>query len=352
MKHKIGTFLAACATVCGFAGQEKGPELISTPVDTVGALVPNGIPCIEDPYFYTTFEFFWGKSRTYGAEVAETQSTRAIANNGTITSYKHYNQSFDWGPGFTVGIGYNIMPVEWDVYFNFLYFSETSGTSVDGGDVLITRISPAVPGNNTAFSYSENATGTFQTDMYTYELELGKSFFTSKNMSIRGHIGGMIADIKQTQTIQHNELKESIASDTVSAYLKNTISSKFFGLGPRMGLNLNYYFRPTWYLFSEPSGALLAGKFKLNMEQEYSSNGSKFIDTSAFNQYIPQVDLNFGLGYGDFFHDERIYVAARIGYQMSYYWNQFIRYDMTSALNELDYDMSLQRYFIDLKFDF
>lgn len=338
-----------------FAFANATPEVLSTPSHTIGAKIPDGIPVIENPLVFTTFEFFWGKMRSFGTEYAESQSNVALNTGGVQSSYKHYYQDFDWGPGFTLGVGRNFEAQEWDVYFNFLYFQKGQGSEADGGtggNIVISRVNPSVPNNNSAFSFAQNANSTFTTEMYNYVLELGKTFYVNKWTSIRASIGGMFADLRQSQAIQYNGVKATLTSAPLDAFFRSDATTSFYGIGPRAGMNLTYYFKPSWYFFSNGSGALLSGHYKVQMTQTFSSNDSKFIDTANFQQLVPETELNFGLGYGGFFADEKIYLALRIGYDIQYWWNQYIRYDMTGTLNELDYDLSLQRYFINLMIDF
>lgn len=350
MKREICLAIFSVTALFG-ADQKPQGACVSSPVGTVGGKAPSGLPAVTNPIISADLEFFVGTARTFGTEYAENESSETLTAGGTKTTYDHKDQSFGWAPGLKAGLGWVCAENDWDVWLKYLFYNDSHSTSASG-DLVISRASPVLPGNNVTYLYSNNAGSSFYTRIINYSLELGKSFFIGDNVSLRGHAGVFVGDITELQTITYRQLKTTVAAVAVDQSFRVKTESQYVGAGPQIGADLTYFLSEHWNLFSDTSLSMLGGSYALNMRQKYSGNDAQFIDKSSFFRFVPQTSLNLGLGYSHLFEDKSTYFSARLGYEIQYWWNQYLRYDLTSALNELDYDMAFQRCFINVMFEF
>ena len=322
---------------------------INTPVHTSGYVLPTGAPNIENPTVNLSFEVFWGKSEIYGSEFAEKESRTTASQGGSIREYVHKYPSYDWAPGIVIGLGRDFTNYDMDLNLEFLYYNNSQGSSTNGStreNIVVSRVNPAVPGNGPTFPFAQRATNTSKTQVYLLNAEMGKSYFVGRNTSFRTHFGGQFADISLNQTVQYSGLKSTTTSATDNGTLTAECKTKFYGVGPRVGVDIRQYMNNDFYFFTTPAVALLSGNFAVDMFQQYSSSQGSYKDMARFDRITPTAGANFGLGYSRFLFDNAAYLSVQFGYDIEYFFNQSIRYNMTNTLNEMIYDFSLQSYFL------
>lgn len=321
---------------------------VNTPAHTSGYVLPSAAPNIENPIVNISASIFWGKAEIFGSEYAEKESRSTATQGGTIIDYTHKYPSFDWSPGFTVGLGKDFANYDLDLYLDFLYYRNGQSSSTNGStseNIVVSRVNPAVPGNGPSFPFAQRATNSSRTQIFRLNAEMGKSYFVGSNTSFRGHFGGQFADFSLNQTVKYSGLKSTTTGAPDNGILTGTATTKFYGIGPRVGIEMRQYLNNDFYFFTTPSVALLSGNYTVSMFQQYSSSQGTYNDTARFDRITPTAEGNFGIGYSCFLFDNDAYLSAKFGYDINYFFNQSIRYNMTNTLNESIYDLSLQSYF-------
>lgn len=359
--------LATCASV--FAGPdldtrvcdlEKQMKQVRTETAsmTYGANTASARPDVEGQGFFLSFDILYWQSRIGGTEYAYTDDspTGVKPVNGRVKE-----MDFNWDWGLRAGIGYNFDHGDWDIYANFTYFTNNSSTMVTGGlngSVIPLRGSLAVTestANNFQFYYAQKATAQYKFQFDRVDLELGRNFFVARDLSFRPHIGLVTAWINQAETVRY----------TGGALLGgNTVQVKdkcdFWGIGPRAGMNSNWYLTDGFSIFGNISAALVYGQFSVTEKNWYSATPDTNIMriNASMHRFAPTAALQLGLAYDQYICNNTQHIGLRLGWDTQYWWsmNQMLRvvqgeFDYTSYAR-LAQDVSLQGVTFEIRWDF
>lgn len=281
----------------------------------------------------------------YTSETVDWAFTIAPSQNFEKSVYKTI--SFDWDPGFRVGVGYNMHHDQWDTQFTYTWF-QTRAT--DHGNGLITsgflaaRLSLLEPFQTGKISFN------IRYNMFDWDL--GRSFLVSKSLSLRPFIGAKAGWINQTMHMQWTIPNFDGLGFLYSA--SENAKNDFRGGGPRAGVNgkwiLGNVQRHAFSLIGNFAAAYMWGNWTLQ---------NHFIDVFSTHTSIPMGNRNFGalmfqalMGFGwDFnFDKNRSHFALKVGYEIQDWLNQFQVF--TNASGTTNFDLILQGVTLDLRFDF
>ena len=281
----------------------------------------------------------------YTSETIDWSFTIAPNQNFEKTVYKTI--SFDWDPGFRVGLGYNMHHDQWDTQIYYTRFQTSVKDHASGAVTsafLAARLSLLEP---------------FQTGKVNFNLlfnmfdwDLGRSFFVSKSLSLRPYIGakgGWINQKLHTKWTTPNLLGPGTLF-TATEHVKNN----FRGGGPKGGVNgkwiLGNVNRHVFSLIGNLAAAYMWGHWTLRDE---------FTDVLLTTTSINMKDRNFGafmlqmlMGFGwDFdFDKNRSHFALKLGYEIQDWFSQFQVFTNTSGTQ--NNDLIFQGLTLDLRFDF
>ncbi len=368
---------------------QQNPRASKSNASTINPPVRPVLPDAVD--FFIDGEFLWWKARETGLDFA-TKTTyypnssifspgsgsliptaSSIQNNQFINNYSGNvkNPHFKWAPGFRVGIGFNMPFDGWDIYLNWtrLHTSECHGkaaTNPTFGKIVIPEFQPfELPDQNLVYS---SADPSWRLHYDSIDLELGREFYVSRRLTLRPFIGLREAWIRQkykisTQGIGEVYTTQAITIDEVNVFLNdltvyNTVRMKndFNGLGPRAGLNTDWYLGAGFSIFGDFGVALLLGNFDV----QYNATADAFLDpgvtvppnpgpteqfgtttlSNGFHDTRATVDLGLGLRYAHKFSDDRYRVRVAVGWEAHEFFsqNQFISFENDILPIQLDSD--------------
>jgi hypothetical protein len=285
-------------------------------------------------------------------------SAVATNNDGSVA---HIN--YKWKPGFRVGLGWDTPWDGWDWYFNWTWFRDKSSSSVSVTTPTAVTGVDAYWINDTARLnagtlpiVASSAQGNWRLLMNMIDMELGRDFAVSCGLALRpffGARGGWI-----NRKFSTNYAVNALDLSTPASY-----SSKVnqWGVGPRAGLNTTWSFACSGFqLYGNLATALLYGK--VNKTQVSISQGTPNIVSGSFSnrqhvwRAIPNVQMFLGLGWGTCFNCNKMYFAAKVGWESNYYWNMqnFAWGSIGTAPTVLggSHALSLNGLTVDFKFDF
>ena len=320
-----------------------------TAAKTYGAYATSARPENDGKGFFVTFDVLYWQSLVEGTQFAylegcDAPSAYPLPVNSDVKGIPFNN----WTWGFRAGAGYKFDHGEWDVYANFTYFKNTSDLTV--GDGVGTQTLNYYVANLDRSSYGMyfgNAVSSFNFSFNRLDLELGRDFYVSKYLSMRPHVGVMTAWIKQHQTTKYTG--GSVDYNTVSL----TNCDKFWGIGPRTGINTTWHLCNGFSLIGNSSGAFVYGNFKLQKTQEYSLNSpeNSYNLYDSFHRFSPTGQLQLGLQYDRYTTDCKQHFSAFLAWDIQYWWNLYKFFPKDSITLE-DKNVSLQGATLNLRLDF
>ncbi len=287
--------------------------------------------------FFAMLEFLLWKAEEDGLEYAATMtptggSTEQVFDPESGVQYyfslkeKLVAPNFTWGRGLRAGLGYRFgMHDNWDIdllwtfYYNkarsstgnntqnlmFPTWGGAAYTDPNAASIFSDSISPpATPLISTVF----NASAEWAFHYNILDLELGRHYFITKAFSVRplfGVRGGFINqdyNVHYTQTTIFfiNELSEMPTAFETPASMD--ADNNFHGIGPRLGLDLQWHINCHWSIAGKLSGSLLYGPFRTH--QLYTSvltlissgDNPTYIYTHKrnYNRFAPNLEAALG----------------------------------------------------------
>jgi hypothetical protein len=205
----------------------------------------------------------------------------------SVLQLKIYEPKFKWDFGFQVGAGYNMRYDGWDLYSSWVRFHPKRShrtVSIPLNANTDTNIEPGVPTLIPMFDYFDyftnqssipgsSVSSSWKLKLDLVDLELGRESKFGKRLRLRPHGGLRSAWIDQTYTITSLGFSPFVANVT-----QNVVSSNkcyFWGLGPRIGLDMQWNFGYGISLFSDLALSSLFGHFSLTTSEVLTSPESR-----------------------------------------------------------------------------
>lgn len=313
----------------------------------IGAIIADdGLPNLSvRPELQTnTVDLFAKMLYWYTSETVDWAYTQSYPPNSVQTTYQTF--VFNWAPGFSAGLGYNMGHDQWDTRASYTWF-QSKATGQASGSVtsafLAARLSFLEP-------YSM---GKVRLDLQynMFDWDLGRTFSVSKSLSLRPDIG-----------LKGGWINQMIHSSWATPHLLNlfffsaieNVKQRFYGAGPKGGAEGKWYFgNPQKHSLS------LIGKFEASYLWGHWSIRDRFIDDLATVITVNTSDRNFGslvlysfmgFGWDCNLNENRSHIGLTLGYEIEDWLNQFQAF--TNASGSQNNDLILQGLHFGLNVDF
>ncbi|MDN3507672.1 MAG: Lpg1974 family pore-forming outer membrane protein [Simkaniaceae bacterium] len=312
--------------------QQMNQVRTETAMGTYGATTAPARPAVEGHGFKFAFDILYWHTRMGGTEFAYTNDSdcSTFPITGELAEI-----SLDWDWGFRVGLGYNFEHDDWDIMATYTLFNTNGGNSEGSGantsSVVGNRGWSLTPsgGNEGAgneFVCADEGKAKLKLDLDVIDLELGRNYFVSRDLSFRPHVGLETAWIKAEQNTEFTggtptSPARSFALGTNTFHVDDT--NKFWGIGPRTGFNSNWYLGNGFSIFGDADLALHWGRFKVSHQESLSGddNANNTINISAnMHRFVPKAGLTLGLRYGAYVFKQEQYISVALGYETQYWW--------------------------------
>lgn len=291
------------------------------------------IPTAVAPGWHAAFQALYVQSDFH----ALTATTKNVTDNST--SLTHYMTDPVWTLGYKVQIAY-LFGENLDVNINWLHFDATLNQNIQNADDLTGQY--AVNQFGTGLTHYHNLDTsqinlldtTIQNTVNTVNMEFGQNHIITDKLDLRVHMGLQYAHIQQnlTQTAQNQSIDSNYNYNDVQ------MDTYFNGIGPRTGLDINYFFGKGFSLAGMFAVALLEGPLQSNtiahQSNETNTNFGNIITSSIssmesvfdysasaslrFVYPSPYGNAGFDVGYQvtdyDFFSQSGPFVALRFSY--------------------------------------
>ncbi len=331
----VGGLILTTTTVSAYMDMDDRLDELETqmkeisarnPEETLGANFVGARPEIEGTNFYGTFDITYWHTKIGGTEFGITNNAfdAGIPLPRLISFHPGGDlkeNDFGWDIGLKVGVGYKTPHDKWDVFLRYTWFKANDSKSVHKNPPgVIIGIRSFLP------VLAKRAKSHVDTDYNNLDLELARSYFMSKHYSIRPHF-----DLKATWL----NIKQNIFYTFSEAFLTSLLedreekiysSSKFWGVGPRAGIDGKLFIGDGFNLFGEFAGSILYGHFKERLKEKFpvgisdEIGGTLFTARDHYHRFIPFVQMQMGLEWGTYLNDKRQHLGFKVGYEIQYYW--------------------------------
>jgi len=233
----------------------------------------------------------------------------------------HYTGAFD------LGLQYNFMNGYDQIKFDWLYFDSKNQASASS--LPNTSVGPPYYyGPAQQFILNTGANSTVKFNINDGHFVFGHLINLTDHIQLEPFIGLDVAYLKEDITNNY------FGTDPVYGPYTHAVygNSKFIGLGPRLGLDVNYFITKNFAIAAEIAGDLLAGS--INYSTDFTSwtayNGDSIhnstpANTSMANQnqyrIIPEADVKLAALYKISFERSNSELTLQAGYLYTVYFN-------------------------------
>lgn len=268
------------------------------------------------------------------------------AHPSATTETKSVEPDFDWGYG--ASIGYVFPNTGNDVNVSYWHLNANSKVSANaiGEVVSLASFTPAI------FNQSDKVNGVasanFHLNLNQVDLTAGQYINLATYLHLHPFAGLRYVDVKRDLNANATITRPTISATTVQSSITATSTpfnsnevatetSDFSGIGPVVGVNIEYPLIGKLNLTSDFSGSLLITDLHAKLQQVYSvgarqvirSNGignqillpgaSQFEFSANSNRIIPNLTAGMGLDYRYVFNNESD-LTLGVNYQVAEYW--------------------------------
>ncbi|NNM43437.1 MAG: hypothetical protein HKM07_03760 [Chlamydiae bacterium] len=264
-----------------------------------------------------------------------------IPNKTLDQKIKVKESSFKWRPGFRVGTGVDLARSTWDIqlFWTRLHESTKAHLSDSANGILSTEF-PLVTilsltGNNSGSlpMFANNAKNKWTFRFDTIDLQVGKTFFPHKTVSVKPFFGVKAAQIDQRTRTKYEGLVgtgQDANNNNFSFPLVNTVDKKnnFHAIGPSLGVDSKWKFAHMFSLVTDFSFAAVYGKFNNEIHSQITAQGggnTAMINIKLHNptyRIRPTINGLVGFDFSSCLGKSGI-ISVGVAYEVQYFWNQW-----------------------------
>ena len=312
--------------------QEMKEISARTPQDTLGLSFTSARPEVYGNCFFLTLEILYWHMKVGGTEYAYTSDVHPETNLAIPIKGRAKHNEFGWDWGLKAGLGYHLPHDSWDLFARYTWYES------DDTDQTSQHFPSTVIPDRVVFPQSsERAKSNFDADYQNVDVELARSYFMSSQLSLRPHIGIKTSWIDLDQIVAYSF---PVNSNFPGFQFKSKDYNRFWGIGPRIGVDSNWHLGYGFSFFGEVSTALLYGYFKVKRKEFYPTgvffeNGGNIYNLdNKFHLYVPFLSYYLGLCWQGYVNHNKQHITLNLGYETQYFWrvNQMLRNDETSGV--------------------
>jgi hypothetical protein len=253
----------------------------------------------------------------------------AVENGVNISNITLQNQKFEYTSGVRLAVGYDCYCKSYDLNFAWTYINPCTITNFPAGSIII----PFLEQTSSDVSHGGPGDSQWELNYNMFDLTWGREYLVWRHFSLHPNIGLQGGWINQTQEIKANTIQIG-QSSTVLGFVQGSAKRRnnFYGIGPRIGLDLRYGIGSCLGVFSTASGALLYGNGSLKTKTFLSDTanadgtglgGGPLLVTlnNPGSRLSPKVQILIGADWTCCLCQKyEIYLAA--AYEVQLWWDQ------------------------------
>lgn len=314
--------------------------------------------------YVTVDPLLWqGHVNGLGLAIETNGGTALISPTGVGGQARVQNLNFNWDWGFRAGLGFNSSHDAWDMLVQWTRWYSSAHKTVSVGEnqaLYQSRTHPLSVENG----LSHSVKGKLDLALNMVDLENGRQFYVSRCLTLRPHAGLRSVWFKQTLDVDYNSVAPSPfapAGTTVLPQQELDASCRYWGIGIRGGVDIQWTICGSWSIFSNYASSLMYNYYATaHKEEAVNSSGGKTVILNVGDFYHTGTminDMQIGLRYDWIACDECYHVGLDLGWELHYFpgQNEFINFTDDGAQGHFatnQGDFSTQGYFLKVRFDF
>lgn len=352
-KRSLGLYGLTLLTFSSLCADDLPPS--KQGIESTGFVNPSSRFQVDNGWnLFLNTEFLWWVAKEDGLYYAQGGSSNSLTDtvppDGTINFDGHLQKVKPaWTPGFRIGFGGNMEYDEWDLFLNWTWFSSAARDSSKG--LLLTLWGhPDIdqPGSNANGALF--ARGKWNLHLNLLDLEMGRSFWVGKHLSLRPFFGARGAWIDQDFKIRYQYTTTPITKGRLK------MDSDFEGGGVRGGVDARFAVLNGWSFYGLAAASMLYGFFNCDFRETWVSR--KIAGTrDGFHQAVSSLQMALGVRWDTYVHRDRYHFGLYAGWEQNIWYginkmNHYFNRLSEGNLQQLNGDLSLQGGTFGVRFDF
>ncbi|PCI92753.1 hypothetical protein COB11_06650 [Candidatus Aerophobetes bacterium] len=294
----------------------------------------SAIPDVGGRNWFDSIDLLFWKSKVSGTKFAYSNSRFSV--NQPIQG-RTKECEFDWNAGIRVGIGRNFNHDQWSVNGEFTYFKDGGCSRLIGGET-----SAIIPIRGPFSQPVHMAKSSIRNKFANLDVNLYRHYFISSALALKPTIGLKNSWINIKQIVKYND-GDNLEFNTA----ETTDRSKFWGIGPKAGIDTTWFLNSGFHIYGLVSTSLLYSYFEVEQFSKLTpTENFDFLMKEKKHRFIPNIQFNLGLGYSRFIRQKRNYLEFRLGYETLYYFsaNQMLQlreFNGTFRFDNMSEDISM-----------
>ncbi len=323
--------------------------------EALGMVNPSSRYQVENGWnLFLNLEFLWWVAKEDGLFYAQNGysgvETSAVPPDGTINfdgRLKKVKPHFR--PGFRIGFGGNMGYDEWDILLNWTWF-QSHARGEKKGSLLTLWGHPEATGAGNNLDGATFAKGMWSLHLNLIDVEMGRSFWVGKHLSLRPFIGIRGAWIDQHFDIHYDYTTTPETSGKIRA------ESNFEGAGARAGLDMRFALIGGWSFYGLASGSMLYGFYGCDFHEHWDSvQVANALD--GFRSAASTAQLALGVRWDTYVHKDRYHFGFYAGWEQNIWFgvnkmNHYFHNLSDGSLQQMNNDLTLSGGTFGMRFDF
>lgn len=277
-----------------------------------GVYVEAGL-LLERMYFFNNLA---GVNQVYHIGTGE-----LIAPPITRESFEPINFNYDLEPGLTASVATYLGHDDWTLLANFdwMYAIDSINKQIDFLNVFYPTYATIKPTDYQTLKGTSKTTF-FMLDVYVY-----KGAYRDSRIKFRPFSG-----IKTAWFFTYEETNFTDTGLAASDPAYYVIRSKTWGLGPMIGLDVNYPVLGSWSLYCDTNGSILLGhvNHRSTLWRDLTvakTTTSEDANSYRYNEtvYCPTMRATLGVQFDHKVIKDQLGVIFKVGFDSRYYFNQY-----------------------------
>lgn len=300
--------------------------VVETPLGEDAIELTSAVPDVGGVNWYGFIDVLFWRAKVAGTKYAYSNS-RFSTNQPVLGRAKECEFGWDWG--LRLGVGRNFNHDQWSASGEFTYYRTGGNSKLVGGETtaVIPLRGPFAQPVHVAKSSMKDA-------FYNLDVNLYRHYFISAALALKPSIGLKNTWLSLKQVVKYND-GTNLGFNTAETRDK----SKFWGIGPKAGIDTTWHLYNGLQLYGNVAGSLLYSYFKV---EEYSiltpTRDHDFLMKDKKHLFVPNIQFNLGIGYSSFIREKRNYISFRLGYETLYYFRANQMLNLTEFNNTFRFD--------------
>ena len=265
-------------------------------------------PKIEGKNGYISFDVLLWKAKIAGTAFATTNNELSIYQpiQGTIK-----DNNMHWDFGFKIGAGKKLNYDTWGLSGEFTYFKTNGSSSIEGNVE-----NAIIPLKGPFASPVQFARSQMLFTFYNLDIDVSRHYFISRTLALDSFFG-----VKNTWNVIKQQVFFSQGPTLMNNAAKTHDKSNMWGIGPQVGIDTDWYIGCGFHGFGLFSASLLYSYFHVKQDSFITNAPDSILFIRQKNhRFIPNMDLNLGIGWSTYLNQQKNYLEIKLGYEAQYYW--------------------------------